>query len=81
MDNTRQAVAARQANGNLFAWLTTPRERTGIRILDNVLNNLPTSHHDLWLADYPRVLANCHWVNGERSSIATLQWRIDAPNK
>jgi hypothetical protein len=57
------------------------RGRTGIPLLDNVLDDLPSLRCDLWVADYPQILANCHWVNGEGPSTATLQWKTDAPNK
>jgi hypothetical protein len=58
-------------------WLTTPLAQTSSAILNRALDDLRSSRYCLWMGNSYRILANCLWVNGERSSTATLQWRSD----
>ncbi|KAG8727667.1 hypothetical protein FRC10_005786 [Ceratobasidium sp. 414] len=81
IENTHRAAALREAIGNPLVWFTSPMGRTGVPILDHALDDLRLSRYCLWMGDSHRVLTNCIWVNGERSSTATLQWKRDAPNK
>ncbi|KAG9087598.1 hypothetical protein FS749_002808 [Ceratobasidium sp. UAMH 11750] len=81
IQKTRQAAALRQASSHPLVWLTTPMGRTGAPILDHALDDLRFSRYCLWIGNAHRISANCAWVNSERSSTATLQWKYDAPNK
>ncbi|KAG9125039.1 hypothetical protein FRC07_009213 [Ceratobasidium sp. 392] len=80
---THQKVmgARRFNNPNPLSWLTTPVGRTGVPVLDKALNDLRLSRFCLWIGNPHMIQQNCTWVTGGRASIATLQWRADAPNK
>ncbi|KAG8741001.1 hypothetical protein FRC10_003460 [Ceratobasidium sp. 414] len=81
IQNSSQTAALRNARGSPLVWLTTPTGRTGVPILDHALDDLRHSRYCMWMGNSHLVLTNCIWVNGERSSTATLQWKRDAPNK
>ncbi|KAG8714877.1 hypothetical protein FRC08_011307 [Ceratobasidium sp. 394] len=81
MQKTSEAAEFRQTTGSPLVWFTTPMGRTGVAILDHALDDLRLSRYCLWMGNPHRILTNCQWVTGQRSSAATLQWKNDAPNK
>ncbi|KAG8796134.1 hypothetical protein FRC12_004331 [Ceratobasidium sp. 428] len=80
-DKSRPNARAPVAPGNPPAQLEKPMASTGIRVLDDALEDLRLSRSCLWLGNYHLIFRNCRWVEGDRPSMSTLQWKPDAPNK